>query len=281
MSAYVEATLAIHTVALAEPRIEAEILDAIDDLAPTELGLDVGTRGTLTQTPSISQIKRDVIRWLGEQDVDAVTASFRAADLKSLPQTELRYGDWRLRLRAIPIPGLREKGPSTRVIHIGPSRGGFIDNGRMLKDAVRAKAKRYGELDRPLIVAVNAIGDLIGRDDEMSALFGKEQFVVDLVNDEPVRSSVSRERDGAWVYGPEPRNTRVQAVMFFRGAYPSSAADVSVCTYLNPYVDVQIPGELLRFGVAQAGAGGKIEWHSGERLGEILGLPESWPGEDD
>jgi len=47
----------------------------------------------------------------------------------------------------------------------------------LIRDAVLTKGKHYGDMDYPLIVAINAGGLDMKQIDVMQALFGKEQFI--------------------------------------------------------------------------------------------------------
>ena len=67
-------------------------------------------------------------------------------------------------------------------------------------------------------------------------------------------------------------------MLFFRGVWPWNADSVSSYLYVNPYLETEVPDELLRLGSARV-QNGEMKWEAGMRLGELLDLPEDWPGE--
>jgi hypothetical protein len=54
---------------------------------------------------------------------------------------------------------------------------GWIDGWTPIRDAILAKARWYGDLDLPMIVAVNVDTFNLDPIDESQALFGQEQFI--------------------------------------------------------------------------------------------------------
>ena len=66
--------------------------------------------------------------------------------------------------------------------------------------------------------------------------------------------------------------------MMFHELAPWTVANVSACLYLNPFVDDRVPRELRTLGYA-AEADGHLHRYNGNRsVGDVLELPEDWPG---
>jgi len=75
--------------------------------------------------------------------------------------------------------------------------GGLVNPNIPIKAAVESKAGRYGQLDRPYIIAVSALEEFANGDAAIDALFGTESVIVTQSCDQRwVRNS-----DGAWM-GP-------------------------------------------------------------------------------
>ena len=131
-----------------------------------------------------------------------------------------------------------------------------------------------------MIIAINTMDGFQGAEEEMSALFGSEQFTweVDGNGNAVTLPRVSRDPDSVWRTHSETRYSRVHGVLFFRGVRPSNARDVVSHVYVNPYIDADIPDELLRLGSARI-RDGRMTWERGTSLGDLLDLPEDWPGE--
>ena len=157
-------------------------------------------------------------------------------------------------------------------------RSGMVDSHGPVRKAVLDKASKYGRLDAPYIVAVNA-PDVDDRIDEMQALFGAEQFVFDPSRfDDP--PAMSRAPNGVWVNeGYVPRSTRVGAVLIFRGVTPWNLS-APTCLYVNPYTPVTLPMQLFQLPYAMSDSTDHMTWHEGRTPTSILGLTEDWRDTD-
>jgi hypothetical protein len=67
-----------------------------------------------------------------------------------------------------------------------------------LRESVDKKASKYGELDAPYVVAVNATGEYQSEEDAFDAMFGSPCVVVRRFEDGRIEHRDSRNRDGVW-----------------------------------------------------------------------------------
>ena len=270
---YVEANVAGLSGHFPEDPLRDEVLDAINQLAvqrPTQISLEARTRGRLRQSPSLSSIKKKVWRWLEQIDPAEIVPYKTNAN----PHIEIRRGDWVLKLTALRLlPRV-----STRLIHVYPE-GETGNDGETLRKNILEKAKQHGALEHPLIIVMNTQQGFQSSEDEMSALFGEEQ--VTWQEDERGNATpafMSRRPDGVWRKRSGIRYRRLHGVLFFRGVRPWNADSVPSYLYVNPYLETEVPDELLRLGSASV-QNGEMKWEAGMRLGELLDLPKDWPGE--
>jgi hypothetical protein len=150
-------------------------------------------------------------------------------------------------------------------------KGGFIDSSTPLRKAILDKARRYGDLEAPFMVVVNAPA-IHDRIDEMDALFGHEQFSfrTDRIDDPP---AFSRAPNGVWVSGGhQSRYSRLSGVLLFRGIAPWSLRGAYACLYRNPVARWELPVGLERLPQA-AGKDGTMTWREGDDISDILGRP--------
>ena len=232
--------------------LENELLNAIDAVAetqPTQIGVAVSTKGILRRSHQKDPIRRQVREWLDSIDSIGVSATDRYHN----PRLRIRRDDWVAELVAIPLSH-----PSRRLIHMGPTKPGFSNEGPSLAKSLKSKVKRYGTLDRPLILAINTNNVFTSGQDEHEALLGT--------------------RDGIWRIDSSARYQRLQGVLFFRGLFPSNMHSVVSHLYVNPNAQADIPEELLKLN-SMWYRNGKWQSKKGMSLGEILELPEDWPGE--
>ena len=274
-TSYVEANVVGLTGFMAKDSLEDEVLDAIDALAverPTRIRLSARTRGTLIKLPPIRSTKERVRRWLDRIDGE----SRSSGRIEAEPSLRISYGEWSITRTAI----YRRHHTSDRLIHIGPGKSGPSSESVALRKNVVSKAKQHRDLERPLIIAMNTHRGFQGREDELSALFGREllSWQEDDHGNVVTLPHVSREPEAVWRNRAGNRYSRLHGVLFFRGARPWTAHCVTSHLYVNPYIHADVPPELLRLGSARV-RGGEMRWEAGLPLGELLDLPEDWLGE--
>ena len=257
---YVEANVAAQSGRFSEDPLEDEQLDAIDALAaeePTTIALYVTTRGKLHRSHSRRSIRNEVRRWLERIDPDK---DLHPLDARDNPRLEVLRADWKVELLAFgPLSR-----PSRRLIHVGPMKSGWGDDGDTLRSNILEKAKQHGKLERPLIIAMNTQSGFQDHGDELSALFGREQFSwqEDSGGNLVTLPHLSREPDSVWRNRSGNRYSRLHGVLFFRGARPWNMHEVVAHVYINPYVEAEIPDELLQLGSARV-QDRQMKWEAG------------------
>ena len=144
-----------------------------------------------------------------------------------------------------------------------------------IKNAVKSKGNKYGELPHPLLIAINVNGHTVDRIYEMQGLFGQEEYVFN-VDNQSAPPQMHRKPNGAW-YGPKgPQYTRVSGVWIFDNLTPWNLAVRKNTVYFNPWTINQLPllfGSINHAKVEKE----KMQWIEGRPLYEILGLTADWP----
>ena len=249
---YLEANVVLKPRWDSDDPLENELLNAIDAAAgphPTPIGVAVDTEGTLQRSHQRDPLQREVREWL--DSIDPIRLS--RTDFSCNPRLCIQRDDWVAELVAFPLSR-----SSRRLIQMGPTKAGFSDAGPSLADNLKRKAKKYGTLDGGLILVINTNDVFTSGQDEHEALLGT--------------------RDGIWRRDSAARHQRLHGVLFFRGLLPSNMHSVVSHLYVNPNTQSDIPEELLKLNSMWQRNG---KWHlkKGMSLGEILELPEDWPGE--
>ena len=250
---YIEANVVLKPRWDSEDVLENELLNVIDSVAesqPTRVGVAVTTSGTLRRSHKKKPLQREVREWL--DSIDPMRLS--PTDFNHNPRLCIRRDAWRAELVALgPLSR-----PSRRLIHVGPTKAGLSDEGPLLAETLNTKVKRYGTLDCPLILAINTNNVFTSDQDERGALLGT--------------------REGVWRTDSGALRPRLHGVLFFRGLFPSNMHCVVAHLYLNPNTQADIPEELLTLSSMRQH---NEKWHlaKGMSLGDVLELPEDWPGE--
>ncbi|WP_143421365.1 hypothetical protein [Halovibrio salipaludis] len=206
-------------------------------------------------------------------DPDEVNREIEGSGFDSLEPMFWSHDGWILQIRPIPIKPER-RGKSSNLVGIGGFGGGWVDAWSPIRDAIKFKGGKYGDLNAPLVVAVNLDSFHLDRIDEMQALFGQEQFVFSAgVDAEP---EMRRAQNGAWCGKNGPQYSRVSAAWLFNDLQASSLAARGSTVYFNPWAAMPAPESLKCFPFATPEAN-KMTWHEGLSLREIFGLHEEWP----
>jgi hypothetical protein len=152
---------------------------------------------------------------------------------------------------------------------------GWIDGWTPIRDAVLSKSRRYGDLDLPLVVAVNVDTFNLDPIDEVQALFGQEQFIftVDANEEEP---RFERAPNGAWRGPSGPRGRRCSGAWLFNNLSPYTISRRKQTLYINPWAYLPTPQEFLQMPHAVV-VEERIQRMDGRSLREVFELTAEWP----
>ncbi len=151
----------------------------------------------------------------------------------------------------------------------------WVNSWEPIRDAVKTKGNRYGELQHPLLVAINVDALSVDRIDEMQGLYGQEEYVfsVDHLSAPP---QMRRKPNGAW-FGQKGRQyTRVSGAWIFVTLNPWNIVSRKNTVYFNPWASKPLPTLFDSVHHAKV-EGEQMKWNDGQSLDEILGLSAEWP----
>jgi hypothetical protein len=272
---YVEAAVVFSGIVSDEGRDavrEGWVVDALNKHYDPNFMLHVEFDRVGRLRPRERDVSGPVATWLASLDPDTVSGEYDRSG--ELPERSFSVGEWQLRVRAIPVD--REaRGLPRRLVGVGPSTTGRVDDKEQLRDTLKHKSGRYGEPDIPLVVALSLA---VGFDDEdiEGALYGSRavQFRVD----EPGWSREIRQQDGAWITERGPRRQRLSGVLTVAGLGMTNAVKVQPRLWLNPwaYVPLEVAWPFDKWTCADAGQTSREP--AEPDMAHLLGLPEDWPG---
>ena len=239
------------------------------------IGMDV--IGAPATSPSAREIREFLTRKLAPLNPDEIAAVFERGGFRALPHWDYEHDGWRLSLFPIPKTPEQRKTAGVRPIAMQFEEFRFVENQVSIRNAVLQKANQYGELDRPFVIALNDLADLVDRDDVLNALFGDEQFT--FRRDLAAGHELGRAPNGAWTSPDGPRYTRVSGVLVASHLTPSSIPWASVCLYHNPWAAHPYNCALNRLHRAVRVTDTTLQFLDGDSLSSIFGLPADWPGQ--
>jgi hypothetical protein len=191
----------------------------------------------------------------------------------ALPEATFNHEGWEIDVFPLPKTKAARAEPGMWAIGLRFYEPRCVDPGVDVRDAIEKKASRYGELGKPYFVAVNAVNDHLHDGDVMDALFGKQQMIIPVGPEGPMKDAVreSRLSNGAW-HGPDgPKYTRVSGTLIVSLLTPWSVAAYSPVVWHNP--SAQYPAHDLLNPLARAiPVGDEMQVELGVRSRVLLGF---------
>ena len=250
---------------------EGEVYAILDQMDSPNFFVNVAVRGSPGTPVPASKIRQMLAEELAELDPDKVALM----PAESIPRWQFNHDGWKLEFWPMPKNAARNK-PGLRTLGIrGTSGWQAVTPEVPVRRAVEVKAKKYGILDRPYIVAVNALDILADRDAITDALLG-DQFVGVQETTAGHFKQHGRMKNGAFGNQANPRNQEVSAVLVFTLLRVDRLRDCEVCLYHHPCAKRPFGGVLTKF-PQRAVRGGKCVDVDGISLGDLLDLPSAWP----
>lgn len=253
-----------------------EVYDALDRMHSPNFFVGMRTLGAPLTPPPARKMREFLERNLAELDPDDVSFQEAQEDFDSLPHWLFEHDGWRIDF--FPVPKKREARGKEGVRPLGaflPMEMEWLDPQTPIREVIKDKATRYGKLELPFIVAVNALEDFARREHIMDALFGREQWV--FYRNDP-KAHFQRKLDGIWTSPSGPIHTRLSGVLTAIRLRPQSVSEKGLCLYHNPWAQLPYQGVLDRLPRAIPDMDDHcIKFVDGIPPRELFGLPTGWP----
>lgn len=260
----------------AEARL-AEVFDLINKLESPKYFLELEYRGVPNTQPPVRKLRQDLEAWLGSLDPNPIDEAFKGGDSDVLPRFEWSHDGLTLFFRPLPK---HSASIDARPIGITMAyEGHMLTTDEDIRDAVEKKAKKYGELSLPLVVAVNVVSEHCDDIDINNALFGSETVQVTQKPDGSYTPGPGqRVPNGVWFGKKGARNRYVSAVLIGSNLDPYSAGTTTPVLIHNPYPKnpLVLPSYPLSQSVPDH-ATCTMQKKEGKKANEFLRLPSPWP----
>jgi hypothetical protein len=272
---YLEATLATgisNLNASAQQRID-QAIKTIDSVHSSNFFISLSMKGTPAKMVTGKRLKRELRQWLDNLDYDDVVAAWGGDGVVA----SYVYEEHGVQFHFSPVPRQRSRGSiiPTRSIGIRMLDPMWVQPEVPIRDAVGSKATRYGELDLPYVVAVNAMGDYVDEEDAINALFGSSAVTI-LQTEAGIVYKPTRAPNGAWYGRGGAINTRVSAALLTEDLSPWSVGQRRPRLILNPWAQKTLPK--VNFGIDVLRVEEEIlQKYPGKDFRNLFDLPEGWP----
>jgi hypothetical protein len=226
------------------------------------------------ERPRRSEVLRPLEDWLATLDPDAAAESIAAPE--DLPETVVGFRDWRIRLKAIPVKPEARGRPDHRLLGIGPSSSGFVNDHVKLGNSLRRKFGHYGRLGEPLVVAVLAMSMSVDRETIEEVLFGRAALTFS--PDDVENARWIRQRNGVWIGEDGPVSRTVSAVAVSSRLRPWTCAQELPELWLNPWSEAPLTCDApLTVGVTNDN--GQTSYRDASvEASTLFNLRSDWPG---
>jgi hypothetical protein len=265
----------------AEARL-AEVFDLVNKLKALDWFLQVEHRGLPDTPPPVKSLRIELEKWLAGLDRPAIEESLKAEDWERLPRFEWTHDGLTLSFTASPTSERTAGDQNARPIGIRMGEAHLIETDNDIRHAVEVKAKKYGELNLPLVVAVNVVGEHCDETDIFNALFGTETILATRTPAGTFAESGKRLPDGVWFGKKGPRNKTVSAVLVVGNIDVYFCGEKPLLLVHNPYARRHLdePSYPLAQSVPNEESQ-RMEKKEGKPPKEYLRLPETWPPVND
>lgn len=268
---YVEAKTLISGSSGAGAR-KQQVYDALNRIHCPNFFLQIDVNKIGKSDLPTRSLRKNLERWVARLDPDSMVIGERFYDFGEPFRWE--HDGWEIQFRPFPVsPGARGRHGHRPLGVFGPIEAAFVNDDAILRNALMDKGSAYGELEHPLVLAVNSFAFDPDDSDVMSALYGSEQisYYPDHPEIEPVPS---RKPDGYWL-ARTWTHQHVAGVLLGRSITAYRAAEP--CTFWCHPDAFDAVQPLPVWQIAEAESG-RIRYR--EPLGqlhELLDLPEGWP----
>lgn len=126
-----------------------------------------------------------------------------------------------------------------------PPDGGILSEGPPILDDLRAKASKFGKLDKPYVIALLLRRGFATERDVEEALFGPEVVTFAVGPEGPVTEPrLARDPKGLWQRGQERRATRVSAVLSVVHTHPWSIGRAEPKLWHHPWAAIPLTADM-------------------------------------
>lgn len=247
-------------------RLDA-LLDGINRMKHIDFWLDFTTITVGDNSFPVAKLRVVLYKWIQSLDADGYLPP-NPSGWDHWPVTTCDWDGWSIQFRAIPKgPEARGRSDVRPIGAISPSILGIVDHRTPLIREFKEKGEAYGQLDRPLILAVLASGESFPTiQDYTHELYG--------------RMGNGQAGSGIWS-GTDVVNPTVSGILFSSMLRPWTIVTNSPVLFHNPHAVRPLPpaAALPWPSVRLDLQAGRVEEVPGlTTLDKLFGLPSDWPG---
>ena len=183
------------------------VYDSLNRLESGSFFIGMNIQDALETQPPARRMRSFLATQLESLNPDEIASVYESEGISAVPKWSFEHEGWKIEF--FPIPKSQEARGEPGVRPLGFWQyGPYWSTSRVaIRDAIVSKSGRYGALDRPFIIAVNALSGGVDWEDEFFALFGDEQWNVTKSSSGETTVEPKTRPNGAWTSAAGPRNS--------------------------------------------------------------------------
>jgi len=273
---YLEAAVAteLSTAERGNEQVRDTVLGAVNKMESPNFFLNVREHGRPTTVPSSRKLTKSLTRWLSTLNPDDAMGRLKQGGIQNLPPFKYQHEDWTVEFSAMPRSEKLRGQPGVPTLGMQHGSGfNLVETADAVKTTLGNKTGKYGQLDLPYVVAVNALAAFGDGFSIREALFGSEVFIVD--DDDEDGGVLTRKQDG--FFSVHDRNTRLSAALIVEGLHPTTIASTEPKLFHNPSASRPVDGRICLLSQGKLHEG-RLEVIPGMLAREVLDIDADWLG---
>lgn len=221
--------------------------------------------------PSAKAIIKKIYQMLDTLDPDEATVRLKKYGLDGLPQLNILNSELELEMGFIPIDK-EHRHETGRFIGMYPISSYWGGSEGAIKKSFKKKCNRYGALEKPYIIAINAMGKKFsGYYDAENAIWGTAAL---RYNDNPEEDQMVRMNDGLFYGDQGPIHKNASAVLITK-IMPFNIHVSEYWSAVNPFANNPIDMSLFSFKYQYVN-NLMIRNMDGKTIGEMMNIEKDW-----
>ncbi len=216
----------------AKKAILKQIYDLMDPQDHPDFYIGVNLHREALRMPKVRAIRTFLQRNIATLDPDELFECLLKDGWNAMPTFLFTQKGWEIEFRAIPKPKLKRGKHGVRPVDFEMREPQWVDSRKQLFNTMKGKAKRYGELPLPYILAVDSRDIFLDTEDVLGALIGSESWSLDF---ETKNAIVTRNKDGLLIGPDGPKYTTVSAVLVTWMVNANEPEKTSPVLWINPW----------------------------------------------
>jgi hypothetical protein len=238
--------------------------ETIKKINSPNFNIRISQRDNPRTPPKGNKIREKIeeeLKWL-DPYADEIYKKISEKGANARPRLPFEHDGWKIVIIFEPRPPKARRNPDVNgtILRTGAV---WVTSSRSIRKSIKKKKpSRYGKLEYPYIIAINALGYAGPENQFIEALFGKSHLNLNI-------DELRRTGDGAWIKNRHPINTRISGVLAVQQLPFLDISKGRLELYLNPFAKKKYSSDLLKLPRYKL-VDDNYQFHNGISLADIF-----------